>query len=69
MNTIKNKQIPNIVVYSVLYLILFGISIWLLAFHNESPTNWILYILMATAFLAGLVKLALHSRKRYEPSL
>ena len=69
MNTSKNKQVPNIVVYSVLFLTIFGIGIWLLAFRNESPTNWILYIAMATALLAGLVKLALHSRKRYEPSL
>ncbi len=69
MNTNKNNQIPNIVVYGVLYVTIFGISIWLLEFRNESPTNWILYIAMATAFLAGLVKLALGVRKRYEPSL
>lgn len=64
----RNKQIPNMVVYGVLYAIVFGISIWLLAFHKESPTNWILYVGMIAAVLAGLVKFALHSRKRHQQS-
>ena len=64
----KNKQIPNMVVYSVLYAVIFGISIWLLAFHKESPTNWILYAAMFAAVLAGLVKFALHSRKSHQQS-
>ena len=64
----RNKQIPNMVVYGVLYAIIFGISIWLLAFHKESPTNWILYVGMIVAVLAGLVKFALHSRKRHQQS-
>jgi hypothetical protein len=38
----RNKQVPNILVYSVLYALVFGISIWLLVVDNESPTNWIL---------------------------
>jgi hypothetical protein len=59
------KSIPNLIVYAVLYAALFGICIWLLVFHNESPTNWVLYIGMAMSVLAGLVKFALHSRKRY----
>jgi len=64
----RNKQIPNMVVYGVLYAIIFGISIWLLAFHKESPTNWILYVAMVVAVLAGLVKFALDSRKRHQQS-
>ena len=39
-------QIPNLVVYSALYAAIFGISIWLLVFHPESPTNWLLYPMM-----------------------
>jgi uncharacterized membrane protein YdjX (TVP38/TMEM64 family) len=64
-----NTQIPNIIVYAVLYAAVFGISIWLLVFHNESPTNWLLYPMMIWAVLAGLVKFALHSRKRHQQSL
>ena len=65
----KKIQIPNMVVYSALYAALFGISIWLLVFHPESPNNWFLYIGMIGSVLAGLVKFALHSRKRHQPSL
>jgi len=64
----RNLQIPNIVVYGLLYVVLFGVSFWLLAFHKESPTNWILYVLMIVAVLAGLVKFALHSRKKHQQS-
>ena len=64
----RNTQIPNILVYGVLYAIVFGISIWLLAFHKESPTNWILYVLMTVAVLAGLVHFAIHSRKKHQQS-
>lgn len=63
-----NTQIPNIIVFGALYAIVFGISIWLLAFHKESPTNWILYVLMAVAVLVGLVQLALNSRKKHQKS-
>ena len=63
-----NKSIPNLVVYSALYAALFGICIWLLVFHNESPTNWVLYIAMIVSVLAGLVKFALHSRKKHPQS-
>jgi len=59
------KQIPNLVVYLALYAVIFGISIWLLGFHKESPSNWILYVAMIAAVLAGLVKFALHTRKRH----
>jgi hypothetical protein len=62
------KSIPNLVVYSALYAVLFGICIWLLVFHNESPTNWVLYIGMILSVLAGLVKFALSSRKRHPQS-
>ena len=63
-----NKQIPDMVVYAVLYAITFGISIWLLAAHKENPTNWILYVLMGAAVVVGLVKIGFHSRKRQQPS-
>lgn len=59
----RNTQIPNMVVYGVLYATLFGVSIWLLTFHKESPTNWILYVGTSVAVVAGLVKLALHGRR------
>jgi uncharacterized membrane protein YdjX (TVP38/TMEM64 family) len=61
-------KIPNLVVYVALYAALCAISIWLLVFHPENPTNWILYILMIWAVLGGLVKFALHSRKRHRQS-
>jgi hypothetical protein len=64
----RNIQIPNKIVYGVLFGIVFGISIWLLVFHNENPTNWILYVAMTVSVLAGLVKLALHARKRHRQS-
>ena len=64
----RNTQIPNKVVYGVLYAIIFGVSIWLLAFHKESPTNWILYVGVIWAVLGGLLKLGLHYRKRKRTS-
>jgi uncharacterized membrane protein YdjX (TVP38/TMEM64 family) len=64
-----NIRIPNLVVYVALYAALCAISIWLLVFHPENPTNWILYILMIWAVLGGIVKFALHSRKRRQQSL
>jgi len=66
MNMIR---IPNLAVYSALYATVFAISIWLLVFHPENPTNWVLYILMIVSVLAGIVKFALHSRKRRQQSL
>ena len=62
------KQIPNLVVYLALYAVIFGISIWLLVFHDESPTNWVLSVAMIVSVLAGLVKFALHTRKRHQQS-
>jgi hypothetical protein len=62
------KQIPNLGVYLALYAVVFGVSIWLLVFHNESPTNWVLYIAMIVSVLAGLVKFAFHTRKRHQQS-
>jgi hypothetical protein len=64
-----NIRIPNLVIYVALYAALCATSIWLLVFHPENPTNWILYILMIWAVLGGLVKFALHSRKRRQQSL
>lgn len=64
----RNTQIPNMIVYGVLYAIVFGISIWLLTFHKENPTNWVLYVLMTVAVLAGLARLLLHLRKKNQKS-
>jgi len=69
MKVNMNKSIPNLVVYAALYAAVFGISIWLLVFHPESPTNWLLYPMMIWSVLAGLVKFALHLRKRHQQSL
>jgi len=68
MRTAVKKQIPNMVVYLALYAVIFGISIWLLVFHDESPTNSVLYVAMIVSILAGLVKFALHTRKRHQQS-
>jgi hypothetical protein len=65
----QNKQIPNIVIYVALYAVIFAVSIWLLVFHKESPNNWILYVTMIGAVLAGLLKFALHSRRRHQQSI
>jgi uncharacterized membrane protein len=59
-----NTQIPNIIVYSVLYAIVFGISIWALVAHREGPTDWIAYALMILSALAGVIKFAIHSWKQ-----
>ena len=61
-------QIPNWIVYTALYAIVFGISIWLLVFHNDNPTNGYLYVLMIVSVVTGLVKFALHSRRRHRPT-
>ena len=62
------KQIPNMVVYLALYAVLFGISAWLLVFHNESSSNWVLYLGMIISVLAGFVKFAIHLRKSQQES-
>ena len=62
-----NTQIPNMVVYAALYTIVFGISIWLLIAHSESPTNWQVYVLMVGAVLAGAIQFAIHSWKQKRP--
>ena len=64
----KNKQIPDILVLGVLYAVVFGISVWLLVFRSDSPTNWILYPLMGFVVLAGVVKFAWNSRKTNQQS-
>jgi hypothetical protein len=63
-----NIQIPNLLVYGVLYAVIFGISIWLLVFERESPTNWVLYAGLGVAVLAALVKFAVHGRKTNQQS-
>ena len=68
MNKDQNKQIPNRIVYLAVYLVIFGISVWLLVFHKESPSNGILYIAMIVSVFAGLIKTALHRRKRDQQS-
>jgi len=64
----RKEKIPNLVVYLALYAAIFGISIWLLVFHNESPTNWVLYLAMIVSVLSGLVKFALHTHKKHRQS-
>lgn len=59
-----NTQIPNTIVYAALYAVVFGISIWVLIVDRESPTNWLVYVLMIGSVLAGAIKLAVHSWKR-----
>ena len=56
------------VVYVALYAAVFGISIWLLVFHGESPTNWVLYLAMIGSVLAGLLKFVSHTRNRHQQS-
>ena len=68
MKFYTKKIIPNMVVYLALYGAIFGISVWLLVFHNESPTNWVLYLAMFASVLAGLVKIALHAHKKHQQS-
>ena len=63
-----NTQIPNIIVYAALYTIVFGISIWLLIAHSESPTNWQVYVLMIAAVVSGAIQFAVHSWKRKRPA-
>ena len=65
MKVNRNTQVPNLVVYAALYLILFGVSIWVLITDRESPTNWLLYVGMSWSVLAGAIKLALHLRKQH----
>ena len=64
----KNKQIPNLLVYGVLFAFIFGISLWMLAFHAESPTNWILYVAMGSAVLAALLKFAVYLNRSRQQS-
>ena len=58
-----NTQIPNIIVYVALYAIVFGVSIWSLIAHSDSPSNWFAYVAMITLVLAGVIKFAIHSWK------
>ena len=64
MKVNRNTQIPNIIVYAVLYAIIFGIGIWVWIADRESPTNWLLYAGIIGAVLAGAIKFAVHSWKR-----
>ena len=64
MKVNRNTQIPNLLVYAALYVILFAVCIWVLIADPESPTNWLAYVLMIGSVLAGIIKLALHSWKQ-----
>lgn len=59
-----NTQIPNVMVYSALYAVIFGVCTWVLITDRESPTNWLAYALLIGSVLAGAIKFAVHSRKR-----
>jgi hypothetical protein len=58
---VSGLQVPNMVVYAMLYLTIFGISIWLLVAHEDSRTDWLLYSAMIGSVLAGLIKFGVHS--------
>ena len=64
MKVNARTQIPNLIVYVSLYAILFGVCIWVLINDRESPTNWLAYVLMGAAVLAGAIKFAVHSWKQ-----
>jgi hypothetical protein len=59
-----HTQIPNMIVYAALYAIVFGICIWSLIAHRDSPSNWFAYAAMIGSVLAGLIKFAVHSWKQ-----
>ena len=63
-----NTQIPNMIVYAALYTIIFGLSIWVLIADRESPTNWLVYVVMIGSVLAGAIKFALHLWKQQRPA-
>ena len=65
MRVNRNTQIPNLIVYAALYVIVFGVSICVLITDPESPTNWLAYAGMIGAVLAGAIKFALHSWKQH----
>ena len=64
MKTNRKRAIPSSIVYLALYAAIFAISIWLLVFHKESPTNWVLYIAMIGSVSAGLLKVVTQTGKR-----
>jgi hypothetical protein len=64
MKVNRHTQIPNIIVYAALYAIIFGVSIWTLIAHRESPSNWLAYAAMIASVLAGVIKFAAHSWKQ-----
>ena len=59
-----NTQIPNIIVYAVLYAVIFGVSIWVLIVNRESPNNWLVYAGVIGSVLAGAIKFAIYSWKQ-----
>ena len=63
MKIIGKKQVPNIVVYAVLYAIIFGTGIWLTIYHIDAVSDGIMYSAMGTAVLAGIVKSAIELNK------
>ncbi|HKO36525.1 MAG TPA: hypothetical protein VJV21_08600 [Pyrinomonadaceae bacterium] len=64
MKVNRNTQIPNLIVYAALYVVIFAVCIGVLITDPESPTNWLAYAAMIGSVLAGAIKLALHSRKQ-----
>ena len=63
----KNTQIPDFAVYAALFVIIFGISIWILLVDKDAPHNWFLYVAMAVTVVAGVAKFVFHLRKRRQP--
>ena len=64
-----NGQIPNVIVYAVLYALIFGLNIWVLIADIESPTNWLAYAAMIGSVFAGAIKFAVHSWKQQRTAI
>jgi len=64
MKIVKNVQIPNWAVYGVLYVTIFGVSVWSLIRDRESPNNWVLYVSMIAAIAAAAVKFSVPRLRR-----
>lgn len=58
---VSGLQVPNMVVYAMLCVTIFGMSIWLLVAKQDSRTDWLLHSAMIGSVLAGLIKFGVHS--------
>jgi protein-S-isoprenylcysteine O-methyltransferase Ste14 len=56
MKISRKTQIPDWVVYVVVYGIVFGVSAFVMIRDPEGSTNWVLYVGVIWAVAAGAVK-------------